>query len=174
MNITKPKFEDVPNYFIYYLNLFESDDLLLSLENNKVDIVNFFSNLPEGYHNYSYAQDKWSVIMVFQHIIDCERLYTHRAFRFSRFDTTILSDFNVNTVLNNIESQRLKMNVLIQEFISVRNATIQLFKTMDSQMLDFKGKASNMSFSARGLGFMCVGHSLHHINFVKDNYLDIE
>jgi hypothetical protein len=38
-------------------------------------------------------------------------------------------------------------------------------------MLDFKDFPAKDVYSARSLGWMVIGHSIHHCRFVKENYL---
>ena len=63
---------------------------------------------------------------------------------------------------------------LKEEYLAIRTSTIALFKGMSNEMLDFKGVANNVSFTARTLGFMTIGHNIHHIEFIKKMYLNLE
>jgi hypothetical protein len=58
-----------------------------------------------------------------------------------------------------------------EEFIAVRDSTICLFKTMTTEMLDFKDLPGEEPYSARSLGWFTVGHNLHHLNLLKEKYL---
>jgi hypothetical protein len=42
---------------------------------------------------------------------------------------------------------------------------------MTDEMLEFKGKANNLEMTARAIGFMIVGHNIHHMNILKERYL---
>ena len=109
---------------------------------------------------------------VLRHIIDCERVYSYRALRFSRFDETELSAFDENLYIESIKKIEQNLTDLKDEYENVRKSTIALYRTMTKEMLDFKGKANKVDFTARTLGFMTVGHNLHHCNFLKTNYLN--
>jgi len=170
--INKPNYSDAPDYFHYYLDLVESDDLLEELKSNQSDVLTFFNLVPKNLETFKYQKDKWSVKMVFQHIIDCERLYHYRAFRFSRFDPTELAGFDVNQAMINVKDDHLKLDHLKKEFKSLRDSTITLFMSLTPKMLDYKGIASSMGMTPRSLGFMCIGHSKHHMNVIREKYLD--
>ena len=56
-------------------------------------------------------------------------------------------------------------------FDNVRKSTIALFKYMSPEMLQFQAPANNTTYSTRAIGFMIVGHCIHHCNFVTHSYL---
>ena len=58
-----------------------------------------------------------------------------------------------------------------RQYQSVRQATISLFKTMDSEMLESIGVASGSELSARAAGFIVAGHDRSHISIIKERYL---
>ena len=107
-----------------------------------------------------------------KHIIDCERIYTYRALRFSRFDNTELAGFDENEYTANVKKIKYHLKDLLDEYINVRNASMNLFKNMTEEMLNFKGKANNAYFTPRTIGFMTAGHNVHHCNFIKTYYLN--
>lgn len=165
-------YKDAPNYCHYFFDLVKTDNLLYELEESKKNTLDIFELIKPEKENYSYEPNKWTTKEVIRHIIDCERVYTYRALRFSRFDNTELAGFDQNKYIDQIKSFDLNLADLRNEYLSVRNASIDLFKTMDNEMLDFKGLANKVNFTARTLGFMTVGHNLHHCNFIMTKYLN--
>lgn len=168
----KTIYQDAPQYCHYYFDLVKTDDLLTELEKSNQLTQELFSLITSEKENHSYLPKKWTTKEVLKHIIDCERIYTYRALRFSRFDSTELSGFDQNKYIDNIKNVELNLSDLKDEYENVRKSTIALFKSMTKEMLDFKGTANKVVFTARTLGFMVVGHNLHHCNFLKTNYLN--
>lgn len=169
----KTIYRDAPNYCHYFFDLVETNDLLIELENSCKLTLELFKLITSEKENFSYQPKKWTINEVLRHIIDCERVYSYRALRFSRFDNTELAGFDENKYIENMIGIVQNLDDLKDEYVNVRKATIALFKTMTHEMLDFKGTANKVSFTARTLGFMTVGHNLHHSNFIKTKYLSL-
>ncbi|HWQ82800.1 MAG TPA: DinB family protein [Ignavibacteria bacterium] len=167
----KTIYKDAPDYCHSLFDLVESDDLLFELEKSRQFTMQVFKQITEDKENYSYEPGKWTTKEVIRHIIDCERIYTYRALRFSRFDDTELSGFDENKYIERIKGLELNLTDLKNEYENVRKATIDLFKVMTDDMLNFKGIANEVSFTAKAIGFMTVGHNLHHCNFIRTKYL---
>lgn len=170
----KTFYKDAPKYCLYFFDLVTSDNLLNELENSKRITQEAFDLITVEKENYSYAPGKWTTKEVIRHIIDCERVYAYRAFRFSRFDNTELAGFDETKYVDRVKNAHQPLADLIHEYFAVRSATISLFKTMNNEMLDYKGIANNEDFTPRQLGFMTVGHNMHHCNFLKANYLGLK
>jgi uncharacterized damage-inducible protein DinB len=131
----------------------------------------FIQSIPAEKADYKYAEGKWTVKQVLRHIIDTERIFVYRAFRFSRFDTTPLAGFDEDAYIDATQTIDYSLNDLLEEFVSVRQTTIQVYKTMTPAMLDFKGTANNIPITPRCIGYMAVGHNLHHCNVIRERYL---
>lgn len=168
----KTIYKDAPDYCHYFFDLVETGNLLNELEKSKNFTQDTFDLITTEKENYSYQPNKWTTKEVLRHIIDCERVYTYRAFRFSRFDNTELAGFDENKYIEQIKIAEQPLPDLLNEYSIVRNSTIALFKTMNDEMLDNKGIANNVYFTARTLGFMTVGHNFHHCNFIRTKYLN--
>ena len=54
---------------------------------------------------------------------------------------------------------------------AVRKATILLFKSFDDEMAVRGGTANGNVISVRALGFVCVGHEMHHTKVMRERYL---
>ncbi|MFY7829186.1 MAG: DinB family protein [Flectobacillus sp.] len=167
----KTIYQNAPEYCHYYFDLVETDDLIAELEKSYYETLKLLSVITPHNENYSYQADKWSIKEVVRHIIDCERVFAYRAFRFSRFDETPLSGFDENKYINSLKGVDINLTGLKDEFEDVRKSTLTMFKAMTNDMLDFKGRANNVYFTTRSLGFMIVGHTIHHTNFLQKNYL---
>jgi hypothetical protein len=168
----KKIYKDAPKYCHYYFDLVETDDLLFELEKSKELTIDIFKLITPELENFSYEPNKWTIKEVFRHIIDGERVFSYRAFRFSRFDNTELPGFEENDYIEKVKQTDIKLSDLQEDYLAVRNSTISLYKNMKGEMLDFKGSANQQTYTARTLGFMNVGHNLHHCNFIKTKYLN--
>jgi len=168
----KTIYKDAPDYCHYFFDLIGTNDLISELQKSKQITQDFILTIPEEKGNYAYSENKWTIKEVLRHIIDCERIYTYRALRFSRFDDTELAGFDENDYIANVKNIKFSLSDLLTEYTEVRNATISLFKSMTDEMLDFKGKANNAYFTPRAIGFMTAGHNIHHCNFILTKYLN--
>lgn len=164
-------YNEAPTYCHHFFDLVVSNDLIDELKKSKLYTFKILEKISPENENYAYQNNKWTTKEVIKHIIDCERIYAYRALRFSRFDETELTGFDQNNFIANCNASMLSLTDLKEEYNFVRESSIQLFKSMTEEMLSFKGKANQSIFTARSLGFLSVGHNLHHCYFLEKNYL---
>ena len=163
--------EEFNSYYAPYVNLVESKDIIVSLEKSFEETLSFYSSIPEDKWLYSYAEGKWTINEVVQHLLDTERVFAYRALCFSRKDIIELPGFDQDEYLINSNANSRSKESIIEEYESVRNATITLFKSFSEEMLIQIGLASNSPLSVRAAGYIIIGHEKHHCNVIKDNYL---
>lgn len=146
-----------------YLNaLNEEEDLKSALENGKKNFQQLIENLTKDQLMYSYGEGKWTIAEVLVHLIDSERVFQYRAFRISRNDKTPLPGFEQDDyVLESYANQRTKEDIL-QEFLMVREASINLFSLLSNDVLKRTGTASGLPWSVAALGLVISGHQRHH------------
>jgi hypothetical protein len=171
--IAKPNYNDAPDYCAYYFDLIVKPDLIDALKEIAEGTVKLFTSVPVEKENYRYLNDKWTIKQLLRHMIDCERVYTYRAMRFSRFDNTELPGFDENNYAEADNTTGTNIKELISEYKFLRKATICLFKGMNDAMLDFKGKANGKTSTARAWGWMAAGHNIHHCKILKERYLKV-
>lgn len=168
----KEIYKNAPDYCGYFFDLIESDKLLHEFEKSKNLTIEVFSIIPSNLGNYSYQDNKWTIKEVLRHIIDMERIFAYRAFRFSRLDNTNLSGVEENDYIENAKQTEIPLSELQDEYLAVRNSTIWIYKNLTTEMLDFKGTANAQTYTARTLGFSMIGHNIHHCNYIKSMYLN--
>ena len=114
---------------------------------------------------------EWTIKEILVHMIDDERIYCYRALRFAGNDKTELPGFEQDEYVPYSGANNRELEAIIEEFISVRNATITFFESLDEDALTRKGVGSGNIMSVRAAAYHIAGHELHHINSIKENYL---
>ncbi|MGZ5286772.1 MAG: DinB family protein, partial [Flavisolibacter sp.] len=60
---------------------------------------------------------------------------------------------------------------LIEEMQVVQKASALLFASFTPEMLEQSGVANGNSIYVKAIGFIVVGHTLHHLEILKERYL---
>ena len=135
------------------------------------DFIKFVQNIPLEKFDYRYAEGKWTIKDIIQHIIDAERIFGYRALRISRNDKTPLPGFMENDYIENTNANGRSIQDLLTEFSAVRHSNLLLFKNFSEEQLVRLGTASNHTISVRALGFLMIGHQKHHQKVFQERYL---
>ena len=168
----RPNKEDYIAYYDYYINLIPQGDIVSALESNHQEILNFIRSIPTDKAEYKYADNKWTVKQVLNHIIDTERIFSYRALRFSRGDSQTLLPYDENIYAANASLSKTDLNLLAEEFDVVRRATILQYKQLTEKELLAKGSTSAGENNVLAIGFCICGHAKHHINIIRERYLN--
>lgn len=155
----------------YYLTKVPSVPLLQALEESQQTTALFFDAIPEKKQTFRYAEQKWTIKDILQHLIDVDRVFTYRALRFGRGDTTPLPGFEEDDYALSAHANDRSMTDLIEEFIAVKTGTLLLFKSLPADVLSNTGIASGNPISVRAAGFKLVGHDKHHREVIQERYL---
>lgn len=167
----RPDLSRVPEFYHTYINQVDGDDLMSVLQKQTKSFLKLLKEIPKDKRSYRYADSKWTIKEVLQHIIDAERIFAYRALCFARKDATALPSFEENDYAANCKAENRKWKDLVNEFEVVRQATIALFDSFDDEQLDTAGTASGKSNYVSGIGFTIAGHANHHANVIKEKYL---
>jgi len=173
--IPKPLVGEYAPYTIMYISLLPEDGRILEhLRDNLENTIRFIRSLPEEKLTTPHARGEWTIKEILVHIIDDERIYCYRALRYARNDTTVLPGFEQNEYVHYSVANDRELEAIIEEFTSVRKATITFFESLDEEALIRKGIGGGNIMSVRAAAYHIAGHELHHINSIRDNYLSGE
>lgn len=161
----------VPPFYQGYLDSVQEDDLMEALNKNTRQFRKFLKNIPGKKINYAYAEGKWTVKELLQHIVDAERVFVYRALSFARKDTANLPSFDENVWAITAKAPKRKWNDLVDEFKSLRAANLAFFASLDEEQLQQTGTANNNIISVVALGFVVAGHVEHHMRIIRERYL---
>ena len=161
----------VPDFYTTYINALQEDNLQEALANNTRRFRKLLKQIPHKKINYAYAEGKWTVKELLQHIIDSERVFIYRALTFARQDPAPLPGFDENTWAITAKAPKRKWNELVDEFKALRAANEIFLNSLDDDQLRQTGSANNNSISVAGLAFVCAGHVAHHMRIIRERYL---
>jgi hypothetical protein len=93
--------------------------------------------------------------------------------RFSRNDKTILPGYDEELFGANTNAANLTLPELLEEFKLIRASTVALFRGMRDEMILRSGVAFKSDISALALGFVILGHPVHHMNVIRERYFPL-
>lgn len=160
-------------YANYIAQVSDEYTLIEELEISLHRFIKFVQDIPMDKFDYRYAEGKWAIKDIIQHLIDAERIFAYRALRFARNDKTDLPGFEENNYVNEANANKRSIMELLTELSAVRHATMYLFKTFNEEQLKRVGVASNNEMSVRALGFVIIGHQNHHQQIFVERYLNL-
>ncbi len=160
-----------PSYFENYIKLVNASSAAEAIATYGKTVVEAFRNLPQVKADYSYAAGKWTLKEMLQHIIDTERIFAYRALCLARKETAMLPGFDENIYAANSQANKRKWDELLNEFEAVRHSTDLLLTSFNEEQLLAQGITNNNPTSVNALAFIVFGHILHHLNIIRERYL---
>ena len=172
--MTKHDLPFLPQFFDRYIAYANDTDLLVQLEESVKTLQDLDLAPLEQLGDYVYEVGKWTVRDIFQHIIDTERIMAYRALRMARHDKTDLPGFEENDFAQTAHANTRTLRDLLDEWTTVRLTTMQLFWNLSRQDVLQIGTASGQRITPLALGFVIIGHPLHHFKVIQERYMKRE
>ena len=159
-------------YFKRYIDLCEDTEFYDQYDKNTNILVSFLESLPIEKHQFAYAQGKWSILQLFRHIIDCERVFSYRALVAARGDSSLLPSFDEDNYAEAVAGETTSMENMLKEFTLLRQSNRFLFENMSEGQSCFTANVNGEPLSARAIAFIIIGHVNHHLTVLRERYVD--
>lgn len=169
--MSKPLLTSYPPYFQKYVDQVAEEDLQTAFKNQSLELKPFLSKIDEAKSTYAYAEGKWTLKEVLQHIIDAERIFNYRALCIARKEKNSLPGFDENEYAANSNGNARKWQDLVDEFLTVRKGTEIMFNSFTDEMLETSGVSNKNPITVKSLGFITLGHYNHHKKIIEERYL---
>ena len=167
--MNKSQITTMPSFFDRYINLADDVELVDGLIASLTLFDNYLDDL-EKVADKRYAPGKWTPKDIIQHITDNERIMAYRALRIARNDKTALPGYEEDLLASNTNANSRLMVDLLIEFKIVRQSNIILFHNFNDEMLIRSALCNNIETTPLSLGFVLIGHQIHHLNVLKEKY----
>ena len=170
--MTRPQPSEFHPFYTGYVQNVPEGDFLQVLQQNALDVKSFFTSIDKEKHDYRYEPGKWSIKQIVVHMSDTERVMSYRALTIARGDVNAtLSQMDENLYTSHANMNGRTMDDLMHELMAVREATIMLYRYMTDGQSILAGNVLGHIITPRALGYIIVGHAMHHINVVSKKYL---
>lgn len=171
ITMTRPDATEYAPYYGKYISFVPEGDVVATLSSQLANTLSFLGALTEEQAASRYAPDKWSIKEVVGHMLDTERIFGHRAFRFARNDQAALPGYEQDDYVLAGGFNNRSLSDLIEEFELVRLANLCLLRSLDEAAWHRRGIANDNEVSVRALAYILAGHETHHLNIIRERYL---
>jgi uncharacterized damage-inducible protein DinB len=158
-------------YYAKYTSRVKSEDIVATLEAQIEKSTAVLGKITESESAFRYASNKGSIRQMLGHMIDTERIFSYRALRIARGDKTPIEGFEQDDYVSNGPFEHRTMAELLDEFKTVRRASVFLFRGLGREAWTRRGIASNHEVTVRALAYIIVGHEVHHMEVLSQKYL---
>lgn len=153
-----------------YIDQAAGNDCKTVLQDSYAGFEAFLKSLPDAKVNYAYAEGKWTIGQLLQHMIDTERIMLYRALCIARGETQSLPGFDENAYADYAPATHRSLASLVAESLTLRQSSIQMFDSFTEDDLQRLGSSNKHPLNANALGFIIAGHAVHHIKVMKERY----
>ena len=167
----RPDRSEAAAYYFTYIDKVPDGDICEILRTQTAEALALFERIPVSQAGHRYAPDKWSIAEVVNHVNDCERVFTFRAFWFARGFTGPLPSFDQNVAILQAGVDQRPWASHVDEFRAIRAATLALFGNLPPDAWTRRGMASGNPFTVRALAHITAGHVAHHMRLLRERYL---
>jgi DinB superfamily len=166
----KSDIKTVPEFFNRYIGYAPDIELLDSLPTGGIELFQDNLETLQELGQQTYATDKWSIQQMVEHIMDTERIFLNRILRFARNDKTDLPGYDENHYANAARSNEIPLPTLLEQYAEIRRTAVSTFSNFNEEELMRSGTANGYEISVLAMGFILIGHPIHHYNIVKERY----
>jgi len=163
----------MPQYYDRYIDLVADVELPEAFYSSVHQLEALDRSALAALDSRTYASGKWTVKEIIQHLTDVERIMCYRSLLFARGDETTPQGFDQNLFVANAGANARTIDALIDELITVRQATKSLYDSFDEKALRSVGISWEYKISVLAMGFMIIGHQVHHLNVIEERYYPI-
>ena len=169
--VRRPRPDELGEFYHGYLALVPEGDVLAKLEQGLAETRALLARFGEERGGHRYAPGKWSVKDVVGHVIDGERVFSYRALRMARGDTTPLPGFEQDDYVAAAHSDLRTLEDLTEELTHLRAANLRFFRSLRPADWERRGTASGTSIVVCAFPWLLAGHEAHHRRVLAERYL---
>ncbi len=169
--MARPDPGDYAPFYETYVSLVPKEDLMVEIHNSLTEIYETLEAIPVSKIDYAYAEGKWTIRQMLQHMIDTERVFSYRATAFARGEQQGLPGFDENAYAAAADVTVRNFQEMKEELLILRRSVHFMYKGLTLEALKAAGEANHSRVTVNALGYIIVGHVRHHFRILKERYL---
>lgn len=164
---------DFEKYIERYLRLLPSDNWLSEMEKAKEKTLEIYQNLTPAQGNFAYAENKWTLKQLLEHLTDTEKIFSYRALCIARGDQSAFPGFDEEEYAKHGIAQHVSNEVLTEAFLLTRRSSLLFYVQLPPDKRSLSGNVNGNRISVETIGKLTVGHNIHHLNIIRERYLPV-
>ena len=169
----KTEINQPPCYFDKYMNCIADIELFEALDQSQAELETLDLARFNRVGDAVYAEGKWTVRDIFQHLIDAEHILSYRALRIGRNDKSLYTGFDQDLLAANVNTTNRSLEVIVEELKLLRQVTKFMFETFTDEAMHRFTVVDGKQMSALAFGFTILGHQKYHLTMIGENYLPL-
>ncbi|HSF46165.1 MAG TPA: DinB family protein [Chitinophagaceae bacterium] len=166
-----PATSEYASFYDTYVRLVKEEDLIRALQHSLEEITEDLELIAPDLADHAYAEGKWTLKELLQHMIDTERVFSFRAMAIARGEQQNLPGFDENAYAKKANVSARNLAEMKEELMSLRRAVYFMFKGFTAEDLQRTGSANSNTVSVNALGYITIGHVRHHFTVIRERYL---
>lgn len=163
-------------YYSQYIDLAPAGNIVDLLTEQLAATGALLAPLSADQVNFRPKPEDWKILEVLGHMADSERVFAYRALCVARNDATPLPSFDQDHFVANADFASRTLTDLLDEFATVRHATLSLFRTLSAEAWVRQGITVDHPITPPALAYVIAGHELHHVadKGKRDNHAETD
>lgn len=170
--MNRPSETEYAPYYQSYIDQVSESDIMPVMRSQMDELDVLLGRVEPNQETYRYAEGKWSIREIVGHLIDGERVFGYRVFCIARGEQQNLPGFDQDDYMLTAPYDRIGLEDLLSELRLIRLGNIAMLRTLDEEAWSRSGVANDNSVSVRALVFIMAGHLRHHMNVLRERYLN--
>lgn len=166
----RPVLGEYPPYYESYFARMPSGDVFELLKSQPAMLRGLVGGLNEEQQLFRYAEGKWSLKEVVGHVTDTERIFSYRALRILRGDTTPMPGYDQDAFVERANFDARPLATLLDEFEALRRSNLSLLQGHAPEAYVREGTASGQRITVRAIVNVLAAHVEHHATVIRERY----
>ena len=166
-----PAASEFGSYYTDYVAKVPAGDVRTTLREQRTELRACLHPVSAERSLFRYAEGKWSVRELVGHLIDAERVFSFRLFHFARGGGGEIPGMEQDPWVEEARFDERSWEGLREEAWALRTANLAALDEFSPEWLDRGGTASGAHVTVRGLLWILAGHERHHLDVLRQRYL---
>ncbi len=168
--LSAPEANEHAPYMSNYIRHVKPGSIEVVLKADQDQVARLFASIGAEKAEYAYAPGKWTVKQTIIHCMDTERIFACRALMLARGDQGKLPGYDHEAYAAKTLHDMRSLSELQAEWEMLRQLNLTLFQSFNAADMTNIGNANANPLSPRAIAFIISGHTLHHMEVLREKY----
>ncbi|MFZ1749563.1 MAG: DinB family protein [Saprospiraceae bacterium] len=166
----RSELKHMPAHFDRYILKCDDVDIIDAIEMSITELQNAPIDKWKALGDKTYANGKWTIKEILQHLIDTERIFAYRALAYARGEQGTVLGYDDDAYAKASMANDRTLPSLMGELKHCHISLKVLFQSFTEEMMDRMCKGIKGEYSVASVGFIMPGHQRWHFGIMEEKY----